>query len=115
MHSLAKRLDDEAFVCADCFVDEGLQDCVENEATELTCTFCGAESEDPIAASVTKVASYINKCLYEEFDLAENCLSWDNEDKRYIGETWTTHELLADVVGLSLPNDDGSLFDAILL
>ncbi len=30
-----------------------------------------------------------------------------------MGETWTTHELLADVVGLSLPNDDGSLFDAI--
>lgn len=112
MRSHAKALD-EVFVCADCFSDEGLKEYVENEATELTCTFCSAESEDPIAAPVTKVAGYINERLYEEFDLAENCLSWDNEDKKFMGETWTTYELLADVVGLDLPNDDGSLFDAI--
>lgn len=104
---------EDEFVCADCFDDEGLQAFVEGAATECKCSFCGAEDEEPIAAPVEEVADYINDCLYAEYDDAANCLPYDSSEGGYLGVTWNTWELLADEVELSLPNDDGSLFDAI--
>ena len=109
-------MDKEEFVCADCIDDEGLKDFIEGEATECTCSFCGAEAEDdePIAAPIEKVVDYINDCLYAEYDDAANCLPYDSGEGGYLGVTWNTWELLSDEVELSLPNDDdGSLFDAI--
>ena len=43
------------FVCAECFGDKGLQTFVINHAEQKHCDFCGADSDEPIAAPIDEV------------------------------------------------------------
>ena len=102
------------YVCADCFADEGLRGCVEGEVHRKTCTFCGAEAAEPIAAPLVEVLLYITECFASEYDAAENSLTYDSELSEYMGETWTTRDLLETHVAADLPNDeDGVLMEAL--
>ncbi len=103
---------EDAYVCAACFEDEALKGFVEGEAAARTCTFCGTGSDEPIAAPLVEVLLYIKESLDREYDVAENKLPRDEGE--YIGQVWTTQELLAYHLGLKLPNDkDGTLMDAL--
>ena len=102
------------YVCAECFDDKGLRGFVEGEATENSCTFCGTESVDPIAAPLVRVLLDIKECFASEYDAAENRLSYDSESGCYLGKTWTTIDLLEEHLGDALPNDDdGRLKEAL--
>ena len=102
------------YVCDGCFADEGLRELVESEARRKACTFCGAEAAEPIAAPLVEVLLYITKCFANEFDTAENSLTYDGEAGEYMGETWTTRDLLESHVAAELPNDDeGELMEAL--
>lgn len=104
----------DEYVCAACFSDKGLQAFVEGVASEKVCSFCGAESKERTAAPLVPVLLYINKCLSGEYDAAENRLSYDRELGGYLGETWTTMDLLEEHLGHGLPNDDdGRLLEAL--
>ncbi len=48
------------YVCAACVDDDGLRGLIESEARANCCTFCGAESADPIAAPLVEVLLHIN-------------------------------------------------------
>lgn len=99
-------------VCAQCFDDQGLKDFIEGEVQAKTCTFCDAESDEPIAAPIVEVLLYIKECLDREYDVAENKLPCESAEGGYIGETWTTQEPLES--HLELPNDeDGTLMKAL--
>ncbi|NJO31949.1 MAG: hypothetical protein HC869_01240 [Rhodospirillales bacterium] len=103
---------EDDYVCAGCFDDEGLKGFIEGEASAKTCTFCGAESEEPIAAPLVEVLLYINEILGREYDVAENKLPRD--EGQYIGRVWATRELLEYRLGIELPNDeDSTLMDAL--
>ena len=91
----------DVHVCPSCLEDEGLKKFVEAEADATSCTFCVAESHQPIAAPLVKVLLYMKECLDREYDFAENKLPYEGG---YIGETWTTQELLESL--LELPNDE---------
>ena len=102
------------YVCAACFDDRGLQDFVDCEACVTDCTFCGAESNVPIAASLIVVLLYVHECLSREYDIAGNNLTYDGESGSYLGQVWTTTDLLQLHLGESLPNDEqGALMKAL--
>ena len=97
---------DSRFVCAECFADEGIKNFIEGSAESNECSFCGTVADDPIAARFKDVAKHINDSLYQEYDDAANCMSYVTAEGGYLGETWSTWELLADVIALELPRDD---------
>ena len=99
------------YVCASCLGDDGLRDLIERETCEHFCTFCEAESTDPIAASLIEVLLYMNECLDREYDDAANWYSYDEGE--YVGRVWTTMDVLERELGGGLPNDDGTLMDAL--
>ncbi len=102
------------YVCAGCFADEGLSGFVMGEARRKVCTFCGAEADEPIASPLVEVLLYITECFANEYDTAENRLTYDGEAGEYMGETWTTRDLLDSHVSADLPNDDdGELMEAL--
>jgi hypothetical protein len=102
------------YVCAACVEDAGLKGFIEGEACARCCTFCGAESPDPIAAPLVELLLYVNECLGREYDVAENKLPYESAEGGYIGDVRTTRELLEEQLSLDLPNDhDGRLMDAL--
>ena len=103
---------EDEYVCGECFEDEGLKGLIETEAQANVCTFCGAESDEPIAAPLVEVLLYIRECLDREYDEAVNRLTYDEGE--YMGQVWGTREVLEDHLGLGLPrDDDGALMDAL--
>ena len=103
----------DEYVCAACFDDNGLREFVEGSANRNSCTFCDAESDDAIAAPMVEIFLYINWCLTREYDVADNKLIYDRESGGYLGEIWSTIELLEKHLGDALPNDDGRLMEAL--
>jgi HEPN/RES N-terminal domain 1/RES domain len=104
----------DAYVCAGCFDDQGLKDIVESEAEHNVCTYCGAESDELISTSLVNVLLHIKESLDREYDAAENKLPYEGAEGGYIGEVWSTRELLETQLGTELRNDeDGTLFDAL--
>jgi hypothetical protein len=100
----------DKFVCADCFDDDYLKAFIEDNAASKRCTYCGKESlrrnsAAPVDAAIERMLASISR---RYGDAWVNGCSYDNEDDRYINETWDTDELLGDYV--ELPNDDGTLF-----
>lgn len=104
------RSDEALYVCPQCFGDEVLKSVIEAAAESPSCSFCGAQNRQPIAASLEEVAEYIHSLIRTEYDDPANWLAWEGE---YIGETWDTEELLGDVIGIELPRDDGRLLEAL--
>lgn len=105
---------DDLAVCGECFNDEGIRGFIEENSTVEECSFCGATSEEPIAAPIREVTRFIEKGIRREYGNPDECgMSWDNEDQRYYpGNTYCTQDLILDYV--DLPNDQNCiLFDAI--
>ncbi len=56
----------------------------------------------------------MSDCLDREYDAAENKLPHDSAEGGYIGQIWTTEQILAEHLGDELPNDDdGALMEAL--
>ena len=97
------------FVCGDCIDNDGIRAFISANAAANRCSFCRSTSDGPVAAPLDGVGDYINRCLREEYGDALVELPWDKEKREYIGSNWDSTELLAHVVGLGLPNDDGNV------
>lgn len=101
-------------VCGQCFSNEGIRGFIEENSEEEECSFCGATSNEPIAAPIRDVARFIEEGIRREYGNPDDCgMSWDSEDQRYYpGSTYDTEDLVSDHV--DLPNDhNGNLFEAI--
>ena len=104
----------DEYVCAACIDDEGIGDFISKNADSHTCSFCGATSAEPIAAPLIDVIDYLQQCIAPYYDDPANELSYDGAEGGYLGETYTTDELFAEI-GLYLPNDEnGQLFEALV-
>jgi HEPN/RES N-terminal domain 1/RES domain len=104
--------DYERYVCPACVGDAALKAFIESEAENEECSFCGATSEEAIAAPLDELISYIQSCISKEYDDPANCMGYCSQEGGYLGETFNSHEILYEI-DLELPNDDGSLFSAI--
>jgi hypothetical protein len=82
-----------------------LQAFIRDHAEETECDFCGAVSEEPIAAPFDDVMEHINSCIGGHYDDPANAgLPYETAEGGYQGETFTTEELF-DEVGLDFPKD----------
>ena len=103
------------FVCAGCIGDPGIAAFIADNAEVNYCSFCSAQSGEPISTRLDDVGEYFNLCLKEEYGDAVDELPWDNEEWGYVGGSWDTYELLTDVIELDLPNDrNGKLLHALV-
>jgi RES domain-containing protein len=105
----------EGSVCGPYLGDRGLSEFVAGIASDLQCDFCGQESgTDPIAAPVDDVVSYMEECISREYEGPANSVGWCSAEGGWLAATvFHTDELLSDELGLDLPNDDGTLLDAL--
>jgi RES domain-containing protein len=97
-------------VCAECFEDEYLKSVVEGAAIENQCDYCGAESEEPIAAPLAAVMEPIARALFRNF-AEPGGASLPRDSGEWVGEEriTDTYDALC-----SLPlNCDGDLFEDI--
>jgi hypothetical protein len=103
--------DHESYVCPACLGDAALKEFIESKAENEECSFCGATSDEAIAAPLDDLVCFMADCLFKEYDDPVNCMGID--DGEFIGNTFDSHELLYSI-DLELPNDhDGKLFSAI--
>lgn len=102
-------------VCANCFSDDGLTDFIEGAADSTECSFCGATSDEPIAAPVADLIDHMRECLSEYYDYAVNHLPYESREGGYQGVYWDTYDLIQDELELEFPNDkDDRLFYALM-
>ncbi|MEI9898705.1 MAG: HEPN-associated N-terminal domain-containing protein [Chthoniobacter sp.] len=67
----------DKFVCAECFDDEGIQQFINANASERTCSFCDRTEDDEIAAEWGEVVDYIDTCLAREYEGPEDGVGRD--------------------------------------
>jgi hypothetical protein len=105
----------DKFVCADCFDDDHLKGFIEDEATRRKCTYCGKSSRNKnIAAPVDNVIERMFEAISRRYgDAWASGSSWDNEDQRYLNETWDTEDMVSQYVELS-QDDSTELYRDIL-
>jgi hypothetical protein len=105
----------DKFVSADCFDDDHLKSFIEDAVASRKCSYCGKRSlRKIIAAPVDAVIERMFDAIRQRYGeaWASGC-SWDNEDDRYLNETWDTDEIIQNHV--ELPNDhSGALYQDIL-
>lgn len=102
------------FVCGECFGDQGMKDFCSNHAESNECDFCGATSDEPIAAPLDEVIEHIKSCVFAHFDDSANAgLAYESREGGYQGTTYDTYEVF-DELGLEFPKDENDrLYDAV--
>lgn len=107
------RHNDE-FVCDRCINDIGIASFIEEHAESKACSFCGRRSSRPIAAPLHDVIEYMESCVNGPYEDPANSMAYESAEGGYQGETYSTEELLTEVIDLEFPNDqDGKLLYAI--
>jgi len=103
------------FVCAECFTDSSIQRVVEGAIASDVCTFCGAQSDEGIAAPLETVMQHVVQCLRLHYDDPANCLPHDSAEGGYqVGVTFDSWEVLDEVgMGDCLSEERDGLLDAI--
>lgn len=105
-------MEQQFFVCVECFEDAGIRGFIESTGVTERCSFCEDGKENSPTAPIDAVAEHINVCLYEEYDMAENHLPYEGG---FLDTNWDTYDLLLDEIGIELPNDnDGRLLHELI-
>lgn len=95
----------DKYVCAECIEDVALGELVTRNASSKKCTYCGSQSEKPIAAVLDIVTEYMVDCISSEYTDPAEELPWDGRDGGYLGEVYDIYELL-DEIGFDVANDE---------
>lgn len=101
-------------VCADCFSDYAIRRFIHENSYTDACTYCGAQSEEPIASSLEDVVGFINDGLLREYEMIDDGgVPYDPEERDYMyHERYDTNDVVGDE--LDLPRDrSGDLAQAI--
>ncbi len=101
------------FVCARCFTDYAIQEFIEGSATENECSYCGRQEDEPIAAELDEVMSFISKGIWREYDIPENCLPYDSSEGGWqLATPIDSHDLFEalDICGA----DSGTLYEDLV-
>jgi hypothetical protein len=103
-------------VCADCFEDDNLKNCIKFNLDSTECNFCHRKArKHHIAAPLDVVVDAIIEAVEREYEFAADALGHDSGEGGYQGAHWDSYDLLQDHIGLVLPNDDdGRLFNILV-
>jgi hypothetical protein len=91
------------YVCNRCVHDDVLSALILEEGEERVCDYCGAKPKNKRirSLSIRDLSDQIHeRILWEYSDVDSEMISYDNEDREYICDTYTTEELLVDQIGL---------------
>jgi hypothetical protein len=98
-------------VCPECVSDVAIKDYITANATSNACDFCGQGASVPIAAEADLVVDLVSRGIKAQYDIVENELIWDSEEKKYIGTFHDAAELLGSE--LDAPIGEGAFADAV--
>jgi len=101
-----------ANVCQSCLDDPWLKRVVRDHASGSDCAFCGAIGPE-IAAPIEVVVGCIKTCMAGSFQEAAGIPIEGSVTRWYPGTTWSTDELLWDLLGLDI-RDRPKLFSALV-
>ena len=101
----------ERRACERCVLDGGLASFIEANGQAAICDYCGSTS--PTTILVSDLADHISDELTAEFsDVEVEMVSYDNETERYLCDTFSSAELLREVVCFDVAHE--VLFDDIV-
>lgn len=90
-------------VCNRCVDDDALSSLILEEGEERVCDYCGKtpKSHHIRSLSIRELADQIHERISWEYgDVHSEMISYDNEEREYTCDTFTTVELLRDQIGL---------------
>jgi hypothetical protein len=88
---------DDKFVCAECVRDESLRDVVAESVADDTCTFCGATSDEGVAAPLEALVDHIAQCMRLHYEDAANALPHESAEGGYQGPSLDTWDVLDEI------------------
>ncbi|ABZ00682.1 RES family NAD+ phosphorylase [Pseudomonas sp. SbB1] len=95
-------------VCIDCIGDEDLKQWIRELNSHRGCSFCSQHTL--LAAPLGELCQHIERILEMNYGKSANELPFCSAEGGYLGDSWSTYELLFEECCLDLPNDvDGSL------
>ena len=107
-----KTWSDDERVCADCFGDKPLKECVIQNVDSVSCSFCGRHSSSSIAAPLPPIVDHILSCVKRDYDSAVSTLPFDSH-YGFRGKTWLGVELLRDEIQISFQHENQRLYNVL--
>ena len=88
----------DKYVCVKCIEDDALGKIVTNNACSKKCTYCGCQSQKPIAAVLDIVTEHIAECIARVYTDPVEVLPWNSREGGYQGGlVYDSWELLDEV------------------
>ena len=97
---------DERYICNKHFSDDDLLsyfDCC--GSSENRCSFCDSDDELSLKIPWTNLMDIIISSINNFYDDPANVLGYDSGEGGYLGVTYSTEELLNDIIGLNADFD----------
>ena len=95
------------WICSNCVHEPDLQKFISNINTDSECSFCNGK--DAPTCEFLEFADYVEKCVRTEYDLAVDNLGWDKGEGGWqFAQTWDTHDLVIDELGIEFDPDSNS-------
>jgi len=95
----------EKYVCPECFEDYAIKAFIENNATQVECSYCGRVGSEPIAAHMDDVLAFIAEGIRHEWSNPESELPYESREGGWQGETISGYELMLRA-GPDMLNDE---------
>jgi hypothetical protein len=83
----------DGFVCRDCVLDKALATTIDANVAETACDYCGATSDEPIAADIDVLLEAFATGLYFEYEDPVNQVAYDSAEGGYQMDLSTTLDL----------------------
>lgn len=103
-------LDADLHVCAECFDDEAIRDFIEENASELECSYCHKRGDKPIAAPMNSVLEVIGSAVSYGYTDPANTLPREDGDWVFGESIMDIDEVLED---LGYPTQDDAVAEDI--
>ena len=85
---------DDKWACGDCVAEPFLKEWIRQNATSLTCSYCGHSStEAPLAIPIDDLFTVIDDGLRTEYHEALDWYSYDSEDGKFVGHWVDSYDL----------------------
>lgn len=98
------------FVCLRCIEDTALGEFVRTHLASNECDYCGATSNNPIAAALYEVLDFMDEKIGEEYDDPVDGMTYISAEGGWQGEVFEGSEIFYEI-GFGLENEQ--LFDEI--
>ena len=93
-------------ICCECVEEPDLKQFIESAEGKPGCSFC--EYDDAPTCDFLDFMEHVGECVWAEYDLAANNLSWDSREGGWQwGPVWSTYELVTDKLEIGLARNNG--------